>query len=380
MLKKVFCVAAMVLLVMAGNVSAVEVSVTGTYVVDGDYYNSGDVDYGLYSHELDLGLTFKTDEKTFLKSSFGIVDRTWGDDPATIYTSDITVDTVWLTHTFECGTMFEAGLMDGGVWGTMLGDAADGYLRLRVTKDFSFGTVAAYVQKNNEIGGTNTAVEDAEKDDADSYSVAAIFKAGSVSIMPMIDYSDDSSAVIDQGSDGTQTLLANLSIAGDMKTYGFEAEINYFDVSTDVVGGSDFSNINAYANVWMQMNALKAGVALAYGTEDDGNFVDFGADFSIMELMDNDDGYFAGLGAMSLVKIYGEYAVNDKLTLGAAAAYGNLEEDAWGTSDTGITEINLTGSYKITDALSYSVALAYGDADFQEDSVFYVGNEIEFSF
>ena len=380
MLKRFFIAVAMVTAAFVSTASAVDVSVTGTYVIDGDYYDTGDVDYGYYSHELDLGLTFKTDEKTMMKTSFGIVDRTWGDDPDAIYTSDITVDRVWLTHTFESGYIAEAGLMDGGVWGTMLGNADDGYLRLRVTKEYGFGTVVAYVQKNNEMGEADTTLEDAEEDDADSYSVGTIFKAGSVNIMPMIEYADDSSTVADQGSDGTKTLLANLSISGDMKTYGFEAEINYFDVSTDVVGESDYSNVNAYADMWMQMDALKAGFALAYGSEDDGQFTDFGTDFTIMELMDNDDGYFAGLGAMALAKIYGEYAVNDKFTVGAAAAYADLEEDAWGTSDTGITEINLTGSYKITDALSYSVALAYGDADFQDDSVFYVGNEIEFSF
>ncbi|MBU1171742.1 MAG: hypothetical protein KKD44_19485 [Proteobacteria bacterium] len=356
-----------------------EMTVEGTYVVDGDYYDTGDVDYGYYSHELDIAVMFKTDENTYLKTSFGIVDRTWGDDPATIYTSDFTLDRVWLTHKFMSGYTVEAGLMDGGTWGTMLGDADDGYLRLRLAKDYTIGTLCGYVQKNNEIGASDTTVVDGEKDDADEYSVGMIVKAGNVTIMPMVSYADDSSTVMDQGSEGTKTVLVDLAVSGDMGAIGFEAEINYFDVSTDVPGDSDFSNINLYADVWTTMDAIKAGLALAYGTEDDGHYVDFGVDFAPMELMDN-DGDISGLGAMMFVKVYGEYTVNEKLSLGAAIAYGDFEEDAVGTSDTGLTEFDITGSYKITDALTYSVALAYGDVDALADPILYLGNEIEFSF
>lgn len=374
----------MIMMVMVGlyvpAALAVEVSVEGTYVIDGDYYDTGDVDYRYYSHELDIAVTFATDENTRLKTSFGIVDRTWGDDPDGIYTSEFTLDRVWLTHVFACGTKAEAGLMDGGAWGTMLGDADDGYLRLRVTKDYSFGTLSAYVQKNNEIGASDASVVDGEDDDADEYSVEMTVKAGDLVLMPKLAYADDSSTVADQGADGTQTILAAMAVTGEFGALGFEAELNYWDVATDVPGDSDHTTINLYADVWMTMDALKVGLAMAYGTDDDGNFTDFGTDFCPMVLMDNDDGDIAGLGAMALVKVYGDYAVNDKLSLGAALAYADVAENAWGTDDTGILEINLTGSYQLTEALSYSIALAYGDVDAWADPILYMGHEIVFTF
>lgn len=378
MLKKILVTVIVAMICVVPSAMAAEVSVEGTYVVDGDFYDIGDENDAYYSHELDIAVIFKSDENTYLTTSFGIVDRTWGDRaPEDRFESEITLDQVWLTHVFSNGLTGEAGLMQGGTWGTMLGDADDGYLRLRASKDFDFGTLLGYVQKNQENDSTAS-----ESDESDEYSVGMILKAGDISIMPMVAYTVDDTVTGALPYDH-ELLLIDLALSGEMGAFGFEAELNYWDVSSDT--GAEFSNFNVYADAWTTMDALKAGVALAYGSEDDGLYVDFGTDFCPTLLLDN-DGDINGLGAMMLAKVYGDYTINDKLSAGCALAYGSTADDFNGgnsnflAEDDSVVEFDLTGAYKITDALTYYVGAAYADVDSLDDSIIYLNHEIEFCF
>lgn len=373
--------------------------ISGEYSATGTHVDQDDISYQYYSHEFDISAVF-TAEGTTLTTAFGIVDKTWGDDSVTDDGSQIELDSIWLTHKFENGITLDVGKMTEGGWGTMLGDAESDYYSIKGTKSFGDTTLIGYLQKDVEAGATDSATEDAEKDDADSMFIGVIHQIGDISLMPKISYSNDSSVnidttndtvdgdgnpveILDADDDGEQTLAVSFAVLGNAGELTYETEINYIDFSTDDPAGTEYSLFNVWADANMNFGTVSAGISLAYGTEDEGaGAASFGTDFIPMILMDNDDGTIADLGGMMLARIYASATPMEKLTTGCAFAYGDYEEDAHAAKGdkTSIYEFDITAGYTITDALSYSASIAYADVESDDDAIMQIEHELVFTF
>ncbi len=375
---------------------------SGEYFVTGTYMDEDNIKYQYYSHELDLYAKIMNDTTT-LRTEIGITDRTWSDETAedeiveveTVTGEVVKVETVeetgdefeldraWLTHEFEAGFKLEVGKMTGGVWGTMLGDEEDGYYRVRATKSFGDTTIVGFVQKNIENGSTKPIIEDGEKDDSDSVSIGLIQKIGDIELMPRIVYKNDSDAVSDKDTDGSQKLTIAFATIGRLGIVNFETEINYIDFTTDIAGSSDYSIATFWADLNIDVGSVNTGLSLAYGTEDNGaGHATFGNDFTPMILMDNDEGAITDLGAMMFAKLYASAEPTEKITTGCAFAYGEYEENAHSAKadKIGVFELDMTADYAITKALTYSAGIAYAEVESKDDSIMQVEHTITFTF
>jgi len=144
------------------------------------------------------------------------------------------------------------------------------------------------------------------------------------------------------------------------------------------------------------MQALKLGGFLSYGSWDEdaqasfdtgddyypGNLLIIGDDF----LGDGVAGSLGadgvaqtgdlGMGAGTLFGIYGSYAVTDKLSLSAVAAYAWIDRDratvgsTWAKwDDAEILEISGGFAYKITPSLTYDGGIGMADVEFGDNTV-----------
>ncbi len=364
--------------------------ISGEYSVTGTYIDENNIKYQYFSHEFDLYAKIMNDATT-LRTEIGIADKTWGDeaendtgDEAENDTGDeFELDRAWLTHEFETGFKLEVGKMTGGVWGTMLGDKEDGYYRVKGTKSFGDTTLVGFIQKNIENGSKDPIAADNEKDDSDSISAGLIYEIGDIKLMPKIVYKNDSDAVSDKDTKGTQELTIIFAAIGKLGLVNFETEVNYIDFTTDFPGSTDYSLTTFWADANIDVGSVNTGLSLAYGTEDNGaGGLTFGNDFSPMILMDNDDGVIADLGAMVFAKLYASAEPTDKITTGFAFAYGEYGEDAHPAKggQTGIFELDMTADYAITEALTYSAGVAYADVESKNDAIIQVEHELVFSF
>lgn len=358
--------------------------ISGEYSAEGTYIDEQDIKYQYYSHELDLYASI-TNDATTLKIEAGITDKTWGDESTTDTGSEFELDRAWLAHDFGNGFQLEIGKMTGDAWGTMLGDYERGLYRVRGTKAFENTTVTGYVQKNIENGSIEPIQDNKEKDDSDSVSLGTIHKIGDIKLMPMVVYTHDSDAVPDRDVDGNQELVLVFAALGTIGAVNFETEVNYIDFASDSVGTPDYSIVNLWADVNIDFGSVTTGIALAYGTEDNGaGRGSFGNDFAPMVLMDNDvdDGVIDDLGAMTLGKIYASAEPFEKLSTGCAFAYGDYEENAHvlKTGNTRVFELDLTARYAITEALTYSISVAYADVESDYKTITQVENTFVFIF
>lgn len=380
MFKRIITLVIVSCLVASFAYSETTMEISGGYSATGTYIDQDDVSYQYYSHELDISAIF-ANEGTLLTTAFGIVDKTWGDETVDDDGTQIEIDSIWITHTFTNGITLDFGKMTEGAWGTMLGDAESDYYSIKGTKTFGDTTVIGYLEKIVESGASDPITDDNEKDDGDAAFIGVIHKAGDVSLMPKIAYENRSDQVDDDGSDGTQTLTFAFAALGKAGDLNFETELNYIDVSSDDAAVTDYSVFNIYADANMDIGSVNAGLSLAYGTEDDGEGAgSFGTDFIPMILMDNDDGTISGLGAMLFAKVYASAEPMEKLTTGVAFAYGDGDEDAWGTDETSVYEVDITADYAITDALTYSASVAYADVEALDDAILQVEHELAFTF
>jgi hypothetical protein len=273
--------------------------------------------------------------------------------------------------------------MTGAAWGTSFGDSATGKYRIKVTQPTEIGPVIAIYEKNHEEGSVNASVEDAEKDDAQGVALAMVTKLGDVNIMPLIQYVDDSSAVLDRGSDGINVLVFALAATGTFGDIGFESEFvvkdyDMGDLSDDVDDGTlpigsdeDRTLWGLYGNGWWNIGAGKVGLLAAYGSWDDDSGKGFGMgdDFEPALFAANQADVGGGIGefyGVSVVQLYGSLALSEELSINGSGLYwaSNAKEQADGEDnfwrDSDGYEINAGLAWKLTDQVTYSAAAAFG--------------------
>jgi hypothetical protein len=419
-MKKIF-IALLSVLMVAGYVYAAEEEASifdfsGMINTRGSYISNGaDVtvrpgeeekagDYMYYDMEFDATLKITPTDKSLIHINFEIHDENFTSSPteSNEKTGDdnIAFKRAFGSYNFDTGTSVDFGLMTGGTWATAFGDNANGYYRVKATQKTDFGVFVGLVEKNAEVGddyyddaGKYLADDpnskppyDAEKDDYDTYALAMVTKLGDdITIMPLLKYATVGVYEWDEDTDMTVMAL-DLGVTGSFGAIGFETEFVYADYSYDTdkdvgfTGAGEDKDYNAYglyANAWMTMDAFKVGGLAAYGSFDKkagaagrgagfGFGEDFGPGYWVM-----DWGRFGSTAkyeyyACSLFSLYGDYAVNDALSLYAALEYMmSNEEETFYDGATGYV-LNASMSYKLADNVTYSVAGAYGEFTFDD--------------
>ena len=348
-------------------------------------------DYFYFDHELDLTARLLVTDKTRVIVNFEIRDENWlntGTDGTAhqdgrALDDNIEFKRVFSSHTFDAyGTVLDLGLMTGAAWGTSFGDTATGKYRIKVTQPTELGPVIAIYEKNHEEGSENNLVEDAEKDDAQGVALAMVTKLGDVNIMPLIQYVDDSSAVLDRGSDGVDVLVFALAATGTFGDIGFESEFvvkdydkSDFDATNtanfEIGDDEDYTIWGLYGNGWWNIGAGKVGLLAAYGNwdEDSGQGYNMGDDFEPVLFAANQADVGGGIGefyGVSVVQLYGSLALSEELSINGSGLYwaSNAKEDADGSDnfwrDSDGYEINAGLAWKLTDQVTYSAAAAFG--------------------
>jgi len=423
-MKKLIALMFAVLFLGAGIAGASDLSMTGSYYVRGQYYDNveynaafptQDKSYGYYDHELSVDTKWKMDDTTYVTARFEMRDANWGDGSVATegaYTGspddNIVVEQVYGVTTFANGINLRVGLMPAGAWGTDFASTGTEAYRIFATVPTQIGAVIGILERANNTTNEQGSPLVGEDEDDDIYHLAMITKIGDVNVKPIISYIDAASetAVADWSA-----IIAQLSLDGKMGAWGYEADFVYRDYERN---GTlvDFDVWGAYGNLWYQMQALKLGGFLSYGSWDEdaqasfdtgddyypGNLLIIGDDF----LGDGVAGSLGadgvaqtgdmGMGAGTLFGIYGSYAVSDKLSLSAVAAYAWIDRDratvgsTWEKwDDAEILEISGGFAYKITPSLTYDGGIGMADVEFgnntvDPDTIFEAFHRLSFKF
>ncbi len=393
---KKFMLALLCVLLTAGFAFAVDVDLKGMYYARGSYISNNDglqgdnnrdrVDYYYFDHELDMTARLLVTDKTRIIVNMEIHDEDWlagntdgaQEDRATDMDDNIEFKRVFSTHTFDAyGTVLDLGLMTGGAWMTGFGDNANGRYRVKITQPTELGPVIGIYEKNAELGKGNGNLKDSEKDDSTAYYLAMVTKLGPVNLYPLIGYSDNSAAIIDQGSDGAQTFIFLFGASGTHGDFGWEAEFNYLNTDNGdfdpPANDEDFDRYGIYGNAWMNIGAGKVGLLAAYGSwnDDRGAGFGFGEDFTptIYGADWTNIGGDQGLSeyvAVTMIQLYGSLALSEELSIYGSGLYwmANADENADGTDnfwkDSDGYEIDLGLDWKLTDQVQYNIGGAFG--------------------
>ncbi len=383
-MKKLFIVTLAVLFA-AGAAYAVEYDYSGMINTRGSYIdNSGSIsddsyDYMYYDMEFDSTLNINPTDKTLIRLNWEIHDENFTQSPTGSQdkTGDdqIAFKRAWGKYTFDNGMSTSFGLMTGAAFGTAFGDNSDGYYRVRVDGTASFGKYGFILQKNDELGTGGDADWDAEKDDSDNYYAYLVTKAGDVTLQFLGIYGTNGDVLRGAGPDGGLEfedpdaygyggIVAAMGSFGDI---GFEAEgiVTYTTFEFDDPVEDDSTLYGLYGNLWMTMDALKIGGMVAYTSYDDdagrglGMGEDFGPGFWVMD-WDGFGGGNAEYFATTLVAVYGDYSINDAMSVYGAFEYmmSNAEDTEWEDA-TGYV-LSAAFNYKLADNVKYTVAGAYG--------------------
>ncbi|MCM2284929.1 MAG: hypothetical protein NDI81_09125 [Desulfobacula sp.] len=452
-MKKLIALMFAVLFLGAGIATASDLSMTGKYTVRGQYFDNGgkvtappadadDRSYAAYDQELTADSKWKMDDTTFVFARFNIRDQTWGKNGNTVTEElndgtpedNIEAQQVWGQTTFANGISLKVGLMAAGAWGTDFGNTSTEAYRVFTTVPTQIGNVIGILEKPNGYGLTGQTSENGsdsigENNDTDVYHLALVTKLGDVNIAPIVSFINANN---NNYAADAQQILVQLSITGKAGMIGYEADFSFRDVDKTipenvlVTSTMDYQLFGAYGNVWYQMQALRIGAFAAYGSwdEDAQAGYDFGDDFAPGKLLLMGDGLLGegtgnvgaqnpsaaalaaypdsdkwnnegGMIGSSLFGIYGEYAVTDKLTLSAVAAYATPDRDRsndfagsaairkW--DDAEIFELSGGFVYKITPSLTYDggVGMAtvdYGDATVDPDTLVEAFHRLSFAF
>jgi hypothetical protein len=361
-----------VLFLLAGFASATEYTMDGWFEAQGKYENNlnapvGDEDtFMYYDSELTVNNRWQISDSTQVFFQLEVRDMTWGAAQNMASDDNLFAEEFWGRHTFGSGLEMQLGLFGGNAWGTDFGDEGGDEYAAKFTMPMAFGTLIAKIEKETEN------VADNDDTDHDQYILGAVLPMGGVTVMPLVQWSDDRTGAADV-SGWTFALAAT----GSMGAVGFEGEFIYATADIDMAGVEDPSVWGAYGNVWSQMGAFKVGGWLAYGSyDDDANTpFTFGDNFGPGgSMIWGDGGYLTAsatgdnFGAGIAFGLYGAYTVSDALSFTAASFYymGDSEAGVL-TNDASAWEVNVQGAYVIADGLKYTFGVAYAAMDYDKD-------------
>jgi len=429
-MKKLIALMFAVLFLGAGIATASDLSMTGKYTVRGQYFDNGgkvsspaaaadDRTFAQYDHELTLDSQWKMDDTTYVFARFNIRDQDWGRAGDTVTEGaysvspddNIEVQQIWGITKFANGISLKTGLMAAGAWGSDFGNTSTEAFRIFATVPTQVGALIGILEKPNAAGSEQGSANVGESNDTDVYHIAMVTKLGDVNVKPIVSFIDANNQ---NWLADSQTILVQLSLDGKAGMIGYEADFSYRDVDRtrpEVAGtpaSQDYNLFGAYGNIWYQMQALKLGAFAAYGSWDDDaqQGYDFGDDFAPGKLLLMGDDLLGegagnagsqtaaegGMMGATLFGIYGEYAVNDKLSLNAVAAFATTDRDQatagtvlkrWDNAD--IFELSGGFAYKITPSLTYDGGIGmatvdYGDATVDPDTLIEAFHRLSFAF
>jgi len=395
---KKFMVALLAVLMLSSVAYAANLDVSGSYYTRGRYFSNPTLDqeddysaFANYDHEFDLHGVINVDDTTFVRFRMEIEDLNWPGDSSTTTTAQATTDVngdgaidendtvtvsqkpeddgilvqrIWGGHTFATGTKLEVGKMSGGAWAYDFANTEGDFYRVKVSQAIPMGTLFAILQKDAE-NGSNT--EDSEKNDVDTYYLAAVLKAGALNIKPLLGYNMNGATDLNDDSYNTLTVL-DVGVDGVFGIVGFETEVQYKSYSFDETDADDYSLYGLYLDVYANLDAVKPGIFFAYGSVDDdsGAAFSFGDDFDGhgAEMIGNEFS-FGGVDAIGGATYFGDYAnfaASDALSFFGQIGYAKGNSDSSIEDDTCL-DVSARGSYKITDAVTYTIGAGYAKID-----------------
>ena len=381
-MKKLFIIALVAFLATAGLAGATDFTITGSYYSRGTYVdnwdgtafdNAGD-SYGVFDQELSLDTKWTIDDTTGVVARFEIRDDNWADGDDGTRDDNIEVQRAWGYHTFGNGGTLSVGQMTGGAWGTSFADQAGAAYRIKYVLPTSMGTLIGLYQKVAE--GTTT------NNDYDVYGILGVTKVAGISLFPGV-------LLYDNENTENKAWKFALAAKGGFGNIGWEAEGEFMTFDAAI----DYTLYGLYGNIWAQLDALKIGALAAFGNEDEGNYFDFDDDFTAGgalllgdDVFMNDAAGQMALRGVTLIALYADYAVNDKLSFGVYLGYASSHADDNSNMD-GATATEISGdiTYKITPNLTYSVAagtaqLEYGSGFSDPEAALEINNKLAFSF
>jgi hypothetical protein len=358
-MKKLFIVTLLVLFA-AGAAYAVDTDFSGMINTRGTYFSNDtgfDNDayaYMTYDMEFDADLKIMPSDKTLVFLNFEIHDENFGPTPTDSETKtgddNIIFKRAYGKYRFDNGWSTDFGLMTGGAFGTAFADSADGAYRWRVDGKTSFGLVGVILEKKNEVGptgwtkdsantGAATDAWDAEADDSDAYYAYWVGKFGDITPMVLLIYQNLGIAGPGQGGlkeEGSDIDVTGFQVAvkGKAGAVGFEGEFDYlnFKANWDNPASDSWAIYGAYANGWYNMDAFNVGAYAAYaswdkdgGVSGTGAGFNMGADFYFGEGVGESQafgtGNNGGFAGVTLLGLYGDYAVNVEVSFNANLNY-----------------------------------------------------------
>jgi hypothetical protein len=370
---------ALMMVAFAATAFAADVKFSGSYEFDGKYeknYNqvrgttTDEVSNQYYEHDFDLWMNVQTDKDTFFKTKLELLDASItgaaGSDSSYADGTQFSVQRAWLGHNFG-GVLVEAGIMNSGTWGYAFADNAEGSYRVKATFDVAGGKLAILTQKKSEQADTDNTREDANKDDADKYSIGYKGTFGGIMVAPKLDYDINSNKNLggDYGKGDSKSVDLDLAVGGKFGAVNVETEVKYTDVAVE--DGQDYSLYGIYANVGYNMGAATVGFLTAYGSYDkDANKAfDFADDFDSTLILGDDLGVGGGddLTGFWANALYVSYDVTDKYNVLAKFAYATSNWDKGALEDASAYELDVINTYAITKELSYYFNVGYAKVD-----------------
>jgi hypothetical protein len=386
-MKKLFLITLAVLFVAgAAYAGAPDMDFSGMINTRGQYFSNDDGvtedsgNYMIYDMEFDADLNIHASDKSGVFLNFEIHDENFdvtpgGSDDKT-GDDQIAFKRAFGYHTFGTGTKVEFGVLTGAAFGTAFGDNGDGRYRVKFTQPTSAGVFVLVLEKNKENGPNATDDYDAEADDSDLYAVAYVAPFGDMKFMGLGVYNLVNIAVgadeTDEEADLAVTVVS-LNLLGSLGAIGFETEFIYqnFAYSTDF-DSEDHSLMGFYANGWTNMDAMKVGAQLAYGSFDDDAQAGFGFGEDYTPTIGGADAFTVGdsakseYNAVTLLNAYLDFALNEEMNVGGSLTYwlSNSKDNDW--EDATGYEVDVTFGYKLSDSTKYSAGLAQGQIDLDD--------------
>jgi len=339
-------------------------------------YNYYDYDFNLYSaivvnEQASVNFKFTFDQNYHAANAAnGKADK---DDPT------LALEHAYIKYKFNTGTTLDVGLMSGNKWGTNFTDTETNCMRIKVTQVVAPElTVLAIIQKNTEVGATTDAGSDkvidngldAEDNDSDTYYLAAIIKAGPLTLKPLVAYGRDGenkedASVLREYDKVTYVGILGVDVTTDVIGLASEFRYNKVDMDGGLTGDDpDQKTYGCLIDVFANVDTFKVGFVYIYASadEEDG-ILGLGGDLNATIVMDETFYDKSELAGVTVYKLYAE-AKFDPITVGIAGAYGvnNADWDAQAsglTKDSAFMEFDLSVSYAIDANVTYTLDGGY---------------------
>ncbi len=293
-------------------------------------------DWSNYEQEVNFKAVLNVEDRSFITAEFHVHGDDYDDENGPEVwgmgeDDDFDCDYIWMTHIFPTDTTLSLGLMHSGTWATSFADAnTDAYrvmVKQKVNEDL---TVIGILEKKtgDEEGYQyypySNSYKNAEKDDADTYYLAAIYKAGNMTLKPRIVHNrdgdfitlgdldnldfirfndDDDIALLTRNGDEADndrtitkfelgiegTIGDNIGYEGEVAWHVYDWSSRYFNTRREY---EDWQEEDAdvwglYLNCWIDLDSARVGAFIAHGSYDEDSFIgfEFGDDFETAEIL-----------------------------------------------------------------------------------------------